>query len=365
MHLSPIAHVVVAWNHLLMGLSGAVQWLTTRDQSSAVGHHVPPESMLLFMRAVSGQLGEEVRAVDQRASRTGCQTVWVEGRQSYIAKLALQDVAAPRLEENAKALRTLAGISAGDSRVANVIPVIRQTGRFDGQHYSVETRLPGGRAGQYLRAPAVRDDVATEGLRFLVRLQTLSRVDTVLDAETWNRQFQPMVDAVGAFVERHDPAGVYERISRAVRDPLLGQSVPLVFAHGNFWIGNLLFDPDRGLTGVIDWDSAVDRGLPLVDLLYFLSRTESLLERTSLGEAITKWIAADLQPLATHPLVGAYCREFSLPMEWLRPLFYYSWIQHVHIHVRYGTTALEKPAWVEQNLISVLAEIDRSERRAR
>ena len=347
---------------MMICLSRAAALWTERSNPDSTEEHLPPETMSVLMRAVSEQLGEEVRVTDQRPSRTGCQTVWMEGRRPYIVKLALCDEAGPRLEENAKALAALARITAPDAPLSSVIPRTLHTGRLDRRIYSIETRLPGGHSRESLLMPSARDDVAAQGLQFLTRLQTLSRHDTVLDLETWNREFRPMIDAVGAFVKPHDPAGVYDRMARRIRDGLLDQRVPLVFAHGNYWVGNLLLDPARQLTGVIDWDSAVERGLPLVDLLYFLTRSESLIEKTSLGEAVTKWIAADLQPLTSHPMVEAYCREFAIPTAWLRSLFYYSWIQHLNIHVRYKTAALEKSTWLRRNLINVLAETGRWER---
>ena len=322
--------------------------------------HLLPATMAALTDEISERMGEEIRVVDQRVSMTGCQTVWVEGQRPYLVKLALRDDAGPRLENNATALAAVTGITANDVVLSRIIPQILHTGRFRGQVYSIETTLPGRNATEYLASRRTRSDLGFLGLRFLRRLQTLSRSDTVLDLETWNQRFQPMLDAVGAFVKHHDSAGVYDSIARRVRDPLLDQTVPLVFAHGNFWIGNLLFEPDLGLSGVIDWDSAVEGGLPFVDLLYFLVRTDSLIQNTSLGEAVSKWIAADLKPLVGHPLVEAYRQEFAIPRAWLRPLFYVCWIQHIHSHVRYGTPALQRPAWLSRNVVNVLSAFHRS-----
>jgi aminoglycoside phosphotransferase (APT) family kinase protein len=328
-------------------------------------HRLTPEVMGALVREIADRLGEELQVADQLRSLTGCQTIWVEGRRPYVVKLALGDAASPRLESNASALAAVARFTATDASLSSVIPKIVHSGRLGGLFYSVEGALPGVNASGYLTPRRDSDWVAEQALRFLVRLHAASRDDHVLELATWNRHFQPVIDAVAAFAKRHDPTGGCERIGRYLRDQLVDQSVPMVFAHGNFWIGNLLVDSAQGLTGVIDWDSAVERGLPMVDLLYLLVRTESLIEGGSLGGAVAKWIASDLQGVAVHPLVEEYCREFSIPATWLRPLFLYCWIQHLSSHVRYRTAALEKPIWLRENLLNVLSQVRLSERHPR
>ncbi len=330
--------------------------------SGSTEERLDPRTLKALLREISEGLGKEIRVTDERASKTGCQTVWVEGDRPYIVKLTLRGAAGLRLEENAKALATVGKATAADLPLSRMIPKVVLTGRLEGNFYSMETALPGKEGTSYLRSPRELEEVMSEGVRFLMGLQTLSRKDAILDLEIWNRHFRPMIEQVGGLAARHDLASAYDKLGRYLRERLLNQPVPLVFAHGNFWIGNLLFDPAEGLTGVIDWDSAEETGLPLVDLLYFLIRTESLMEKASLGEAVTKRIGSDLQPLLAHPLVEKYCRVFSISMEWLRPLFYYCWIQQIHIHVRYGTSALNNPAWLRKNLFNVLSQVNLSER---
>lgn len=56
--------------------------------------------------------------------------------------------------------------------------------------------------------------------------------------------------------------------------------VPMVVEHGDLWSGNVVYPPDRPFT-VIDWADADPDGLPLRDLLYFLSEGLALVDGAS------------------------------------------------------------------------------------
>ena len=48
----------------------------------------------------------------------------------------------------------------------------------------------------------------------------------------------------------------------------------MVPEHGDFHLGNCLFDGDVGLTGVIDWDLGACPGMPVLDVLHAVVTTE-------------------------------------------------------------------------------------------
>jgi hypothetical protein len=52
------------------------------------------------------------------------------------------------------------------------------------------------------------------------------------------------------------------------RHRLGGQTTPLTAVHGDYWFGNVLVG-ERGVTGVIDWESGAGSGQPLRDLARF------------------------------------------------------------------------------------------------
>lgn len=77
-----------------------------------------------------------------------------------------------------------------------------------------------------------------------------------------------------------DVATRRDRIRRTVRalEPLSRQELPTVFEHGDLSHPNLFTDPDRGLVA-IDWERARPAGLPLQDLVFFLTYVAESLDR--------------------------------------------------------------------------------------
>ena len=46
-----------------------------------------------------------------------------------------------------------------------------------------------------------------------------------------------------------------------------------VFVHGDFWLGNVLFDDEGSISGVIDWEWSRENGMPLFDAMHLLTRS--------------------------------------------------------------------------------------------
>jgi hypothetical protein len=141
---------------------------------------------------------------------------------------------------------------------------------------------------------------------------------------------------------------------------LRAHPLPSVYAHGNFWLGNALFDERGELTGVIDWDCADNRSLPAVDLIYLAIRTHSLAHKSSFGEAVADWVDTESLPFLDE-CVAQHRAELSLPAGVVVPLSYCSWILHLDAHCRFGTRPSTDVQWLDKNVRHV---IDRSQRSA-
>ncbi len=319
-----------------------------------------PSLLDALLREASQRLGRQFRVTDQRASRTGCHIVWISSDEPYIARVTVWDPAEPRLRGNVTALSAVHAAPWLNARLAEQIPRVLVSGRVRERFYSVETCLPGAPAADVLRSGQDVTRVTRAATLFLIDLHVASRQDVVVDQTLWDDRFSPIIEQVGLLLGNHGGARGYSKVASYLQRELMNQALPLVFAHGNFWIGNVLCDPDGNLTGVIDWDGATERGLPGVDLLYFLVRTDSLTARTSFGEAVAGWLATDCRPAKESPLVDEYCRALSISMELVRPLFCFSWLEQVHLHVRYGTLALTNPRWLAKNVLSVVEAAARS-----
>jgi len=157
---------------------------------------------------------------------------------------------------NARALREL-GVSA----MRDYAPALLASGIWRGHEYFVEEKMPGREIG--FRGP--RADVMTgRGCREFVALQARDARREVLDADGYGQLIGRHIDALGKFCPGRAGA-LLVRADRALRARLIGRELPLVRKHGDFKLGNLLFDGDGHLRALIDWDGSEPLGLPLAD----------------------------------------------------------------------------------------------------
>ena len=138
----------------------------------------------------------------------------------------------------------------------------------DGTRVFVETLLPGTVAWK-TRWDRVGRTVQRECLEFLKRFNdSLARVVTI-DDEFADLLFGADVSLVRESVSVSEPTRrilleLFQKLSRELE----GRSLPLVYAHGDFGIGNVLVEPRTGaLGGVIDWDTGREWELPGIDQL--------------------------------------------------------------------------------------------------
>jgi len=105
---------------------------------------------------------------------------------------------------------------------------------------------------------------------------------------------------------------------------------PLVFEHGDFSSPNILMRPS-GDVGVVDWELAEPRGLPAVDLFFFLAYSAFARNRAETPEdCLVAFHEAFFGPQAwAQEYIARYRRILRLPTASLKPLFIACWSRYV------------------------------------
>lgn len=118
--------------------------------------------------------------------------------------------------------------------------------------------------------------------------------------------------------------------TRELIEPLRKAPIPLVFEHGDFSAPNILIDRS-GRLGVVDWELAEPRGLPLADLIFFLSYVSFSREGAEkLNHYLKAFGKAFEGPKAwANPYLLRYSEMMGIPRELLRPLFVLSWSRYL------------------------------------
>jgi aminoglycoside phosphotransferase (APT) family kinase protein len=279
-------------------------------------------------------------------TRTGSLIVRIHADRSYVAKLPLYATTEPRLRRSAAALNTLSQSEWMTPFLAGRCPAIVLSGKTSGYFYSIETAVPGQDGASILKSGGTADEMILSAERFLLKLQKAS---ASRQSRGWQEPFGRAVTRVSALAARAGVERAYTTLIADLRTRFSARPPRAVYSHGNFWLGNVLFDTANELTGVIDWDSAEACALPALDLIYLVVRTHGLSRSTSVGEGFADWIAAESLPFLDQ-CVARHFHELALATELVVPLAYCSWIQHLDAHCQFGTPASRKRQWLEKNV---------------
>jgi aminoglycoside phosphotransferase (APT) family kinase protein len=302
---------------------------------------------------VSARLGTACELDEVHATRTGSLTIRFRADRPYIAKLPLKASTEPRLRRNAETLKSFGQLRWVSSYLAARYPAVVLLGKVSGYFYSVETHLPGRDGASILKAGGNVQELILSAEGFLSKLQMASMEGPRLGVHRWSLGFDCAVKRVAQMAAHAGGAGEYDALVADLRAQLYANPPASVYSHGNFWLGNVLFDSNNTVTGVIDWDCAAEFSLPSLDTIYLLVRTHSLTRGTSFGEALADWIDADSLPFLDECL-ARHAHQFSIPAELLVPLTYCAWIQHLDSHCRFGTSTGTNPRWLNRNVRQVL-----------
>jgi aminoglycoside phosphotransferase (APT) family kinase protein len=136
-------------------------------------------------------------------------------------------------------------------------------------------------------------------------------------------------------------------------------SFPAAWIHGDFWLGNLLFDRMLLPTGIVDWEAAAPLELPLHDVLHLLLYTRRLTSGRELGQMLCdqlvekRWSAAERALLERQP---AWQARGGLTERHVLLLY---WLRHAAVHARqHGSrVGCRYRLWERRNVLPVLASL--------
>jgi hypothetical protein len=227
------------------------------------------------------------------------------------------------LEQEATTLRTLRDTAVNLTGVPEVLFVGRRSGRVALGETAV--------AGQPLLHRLDHDSLPAVASQVTSWLVDLARAAAdVQPRASWAERLieNPVRDFERMFASVLDA----EETAQARRILSTLTDLPLVCEHRDCSPWNLLHD-DHGGLAVVDWESSEPRGLPGLDLAYFLTYAALFVEQTMDTSRGAETYARTME---RHSTVGAvvraceqsYCERVGLDPEQLHPLRLLCWIVH-------------------------------------
>lgn len=332
--------------HLLSWEPGVpVSW-DSRGERSGVLARFPLRAILIGRRAFEpslveaalGEIGVAADLGDCRIEASGGSTLVFT--TAGLLRVALGP-AAGKLAGQSQALELLRRLGP-PPEVERYLPWPLRSGRVGLGSFVLERILPG-------TAPVagVTDSLRAECLDFLVRLFDLGRDSQVDDPRT----SLAAAEAVAPFAPPAE-AGLIRALGRRLDADLSG--LERGFAHGDFWLLNLLVDRDGSLSGVVDWEAAGPGRLPLLDLFHF--HVHARLGRDAEpGPALISELVPWLEGGGDR-FLDAYCRRVGVVVDpaLLEGLALAYWLEWTAYSLEtYGVEG-RRPGWFADNVSAVV-----------
>jgi aminoglycoside phosphotransferase (APT) family kinase protein len=156
-----------------------------------------------------------------------------------------------------------------------------------------------------------------------------------------------------------DHLAALAELERALRKDLIGRTVECAWIHGDYWAGNVLVSAAGQVCGIVDWDSAASRELPLNDVFHLVVSDLRLRRGTAWGICLADVMTGGGLPADERALIekasalaGLAVRSSAL-LYWLRTI--------ESSHRRHPATVASRP-WAQANVTSVVRAATRAGR---
>jgi hypothetical protein len=170
----------------------------------------------------------------------------------------------------------------------------------------------------------------------------------------FNRYVQPKLDVIKTHLASNQQAqSALNRIGEFLKKEFAGKQLLVSVVHGDFKIGNCLFDEKGNISGIIDWDMGSKDDLALIDISSLLGRSIRQRQRISLPDLLLKG----------EPLVNEFKQLYSdcfaaghtSPIPPSIALVFY-WLDRVYKQICFDPHL--KESWITGNVYPVIENIE-------
>jgi len=224
--------------------------------------------------------------------------------------------------------KNLQAIQASRGGGFDTIPQVITCEPYGGRQLLVETAL----AGYLMDSRLVRRDPAyccNLVIEWLTHVHGASHRFNKVDPNWFDRLVErPQGYLTSVFPISADEGRLLER-TRELTAPLRWMRLPLVIEHGDLSHPNLMLLKQGGL-GVVDWELADPLGLPVCDLIFFLTYVAFAARGANSGD---DYLAAFHGAFFAHdawarPYVRDYAERLQLSPQALAPLMVLVWVRY-------------------------------------
>ena len=269
------------------------------------------------------------------------------GERRVIVRIPRSAMAEQRAERNFSALQQLHEASALPDSLRRLIPRALTRGVCRDYVYYVEECAH----GRPLEDQSTRDSWEPDALAFLSDLHLRTRRAVIVDDGFFQQRFvEPVRVIQRALVPDHGSA--LNQLIHAMAT-IKGRELPLVWSHGDFALGNCLYDASGCLAAVVDWELFSTESLPLLDVLHSMpvpGETNSH-PRWQRFDAVIKLLQTGT---GRGTKLGHYVEAIGLSPSTVPALLVMYWVDHISSRIE---GRCDDAAWMRKRVLQPLGDL--------
>ena len=285
------------------------------------------ESCICTKKKKEAPLSIEIGQIDTMYTGQVIVQVRTEKNEKYFIKVAINIDHIKRLQKETTILNEIQSNNELDPAIKNVTPQVIASGRKGGRAYRVEKQLKGDSGALFMYSLREREDLVDEAINWV----TMLHMNTYKTIE-FNNKYQDYVRHVlqRVAVNAGQPDEKFDiRLVAYLYKSFIGKDIPAAFGHGDYWIGNIMYDSsNKKINGVFDWDYSNPNFPLLSDVLHILIHRKWLFSTFRPGTGIIGFLNNSLSK-KDKERVSTYLRTFAVNESLVIPLIILYWVHYL------------------------------------
>ena len=285
------------------------------------------------------------------------------GFPRYVLKLSTSSAGAASLHRYREQQQRL----IHDPRLAGVgtkFPEILSFGQIAGRVQLIERVLPGEDGQSAVLRPGKRQGALAAAEQTMAELHNLTATPALITRQ-WLDDWidQPaslLVRPVGSLMsiaKRREAIAIFLQEQHRFWH---GKKLLLGLGHGDYWAGNILFEPDLKVAAIIDWEGARQDAPPGFDACHLVLTSRMLLTGQELGQVVRGMLLNPHLTPEENTWMAAPGRQLAGTAGWantpaaIRAMTGLAWLHHVTAVVRNSEKHSRSRLWSACNIERVL-----------
>lgn len=327
-----------------------VDWNVTVVSSGSSPSSLPIEKVASLVGGRGGErLGiNDIVWIDRTQMNVALAQIATPAGDRYAIEAALDGRAECRLLREIRNLSRLASSGRVAPEVRNSLPRILGLGSIQDRRYLVTRWMDGIPGSLLMYSPRRRRRAVDVALRWVTRLHQKSLGPPLDPSEASARAERVLAGVATRAGSRDRP---FEREIRGYLETSLARSpLPAVLGHGDFWLGNIKFDPSiQAVAGVFDWDHTDFAAPPLEDVLHLLFFQKGVFSQYHPCRRLGRLLAGRA-PQRIKRSIGTYWSRMDLDPRMLGTAVILYWLRFLD---RREHQFSRRDEWYEENYLSI------------